>query len=87
MTQSTEQMGSVSNSIIRQILSKEPLRDTVSSTVLNVDEDIEGPRVWLKEYDDITKEFRVLQSLSIDYKLSKAFSLNLTGRWRCTYEG
>ncbi|MFN2440398.1 MAG: SusC/RagA family TonB-linked outer membrane protein, partial [Chitinophagaceae bacterium] len=75
MTQSTEQMGSTGNSIIRQILSKEPIRDTTSTTVINIDEEIEGPRVWLKEHDDIAKEFRVLQSLSLEYKLSNAFSV------------
>jgi TonB-dependent starch-binding outer membrane protein SusC len=79
MTQSVEQMGSSSNSIIRQILSKEPLLDTVSTTVLSIDEDVEGPRAWLKEYDDMTKEFRVFQSLSLEYKLSEAFSLRALG--------
>jgi TonB-dependent starch-binding outer membrane protein SusC len=78
MTQSTEQLGSASQSIIRQILAKEPILDTVGSTV-NIDEGIEGPRAWLKEYDDITKEFRVLQSLSLDYKLSNAFSVRTLG--------
>ncbi|RYZ30132.1 MAG: TonB-dependent receptor [Chitinophagaceae bacterium] len=79
MTQSTEQLGSAGNSIIRQILSKEPIRDTTSTTVINIDEEVEGPRVWLKEYDDITKEFRLLQSLSAEYKLSKAFSIRALG--------
>jgi len=79
MTQSTEQMGSAGNSIVRQILSKEPMLDTVSSTVPNIDEEIEGPRVWLEEYDDITKEFRMLQTLSVEYKLSKAFSVRALG--------
>ncbi len=78
MTQSTEQMGSSSQSIVRQILSKEPLLDTPGATI-NIDEEIEGPRVWLKEYDDITKEFRALQSLSLEYKLSKAFTLRALG--------
>ncbi|MGE5520891.1 MAG: SusC/RagA family TonB-linked outer membrane protein, partial [Candidatus Dadabacteria bacterium] len=78
MTQSTEQMGSASNSIIRQILAKQPILDTIGSTI-NLDEEIEGPRAWLQEYDDITKEFRVLQSLSLEYKLSNAFSLRALG--------
>ncbi len=79
MTQSTEQMGSSGNSIIRQILSKEPILDTLGPTLVNIDEDVEGPRVWLKEYDDITKELRVLQSLSVEYKLSKAFTFSALG--------
>jgi TonB-linked SusC/RagA family outer membrane protein len=79
MTQSTEQMGSSGNSIIRQILSKEPILDTLGPALTNIDDDVEGPRVWLKEYDDITKEFRVLQSLSLEYKLSKAFTLSALG--------
>lgn len=79
MTQSTEQMGSAGQSIIRQILSKEPMRDTAGTIQVNMDEEVEGPRVWLKEYDDITKEFRVLQSLSAEYKLSRAFSVRTLG--------
>ena len=78
MTQSTEQLGSAGQSIIRQILAKEPILDTAGSTI-NIDEEVEGPRVWLKEYDDITKEFRVLQSLSAEYKLSNAFSVRALG--------
>ena len=79
MTTSTEQLGSSGNSIIRQILSKEPILDTAGPTLVNIDDDIEGPRVWLKEYDDITKELRVLQSLSLEYKLSNAFTLSALG--------
>jgi len=78
MTQSTEQLGSAGQSIIRQILAKEPMLDSVGSTI-NIDQEVEGPRAWLREYDDITKEFRVLQSLSLEYKLSKAFSLRALG--------
>ena len=79
MTQSTEQMGSSSNSIIRQMLAKEPILDTLGPTLANLNEDIEGPRAWLKEYDDISKEFRAIQSLSLEYKLSQAFSLRALG--------
>lgn len=79
MTQSTEQMGSAGNSIIRQMLSKEPFLDSAGPTLANLNEDIEGPRVWLKEYDDIAKEFRTLQSLTLEYKLSNAFSLRTMG--------
>jgi TonB-dependent starch-binding outer membrane protein SusC len=77
MTQSTEQMGSASNSIIRQILSKSPLME--DATELEIDQDIEGPRVWLKEYDDISKELRTTQSLSFDYKIMDALTLSLLG--------
>ncbi len=79
MTQSTEQMGSASNSIIRQMLAKEPILDTLGPTLANLNEDIEGPRAWLKEYDDISKEFRAIQSLSMDYKLTKAFTFHVLG--------
>jgi TonB-linked SusC/RagA family outer membrane protein len=60
MTQATEQMGSASNSIIRQMLAKEPIIDTLGPTLANLNEDIEGPRAWLRDYDDISKEFRVI---------------------------
>lgn len=79
MTQSTEQMGSASNSIIRQILSKEPILDTLGPTLANLNEDVEGPRAWLSGYDDISKEFRVIQSLSLEYKLSDAFAIRTLG--------
>lgn len=78
MTQSTEQMGSSGQSIIRQILAKQPILDTAGSTI-DIDQEVEGPRAWLKEYDDITKEFRALQSLSAEYKLSSAFSIRALG--------
>ncbi len=78
MTQSTEQLGSAGQSIIRQILAKEPMLDSAGATI-NIDQEVEGPRAWLKEYDDITKEFRVLQSLSAEYKLSNAFTLRALG--------
>lgn len=78
MTQSTEQLGSAGQSIIRQMLSKEPILDTAGSTI-NIDQEVEGPRAWLEEYDDITKEFRVLQSLSAEYKISKAFTVRALG--------
>ncbi len=79
MTQATEQMGSAGNSIIRQMLSKEPILDTLGPTLANLNEDIEGPRAWLKEYDDISKEFRAIQSLSMDYKLTNAFTFHVLG--------
>jgi TonB-linked SusC/RagA family outer membrane protein len=79
MTQSTEQMGSASNSIIRQMLAKEPIMDTLGPTLANLNEDIEGPRAWLRDYDDISREFRAIQSLSMDYKLTKAFTFHVLG--------
>jgi TonB-dependent starch-binding outer membrane protein SusC len=78
MTQSTEQMGSAGQSVIRQILAKEPIVDTLGATI-NIDQEVEGPRAWMKEYDDITKEFRVLQSVSAEYKVSNAFTLRALG--------
>lgn len=77
MTQSTEQMGSASNSIIRSIFATAPLLG--DQTQAEFDQEIEGPRVWLKKYDDISKELRTTQSLSMDYKLSKAFTLSVLG--------
>jgi TonB-linked SusC/RagA family outer membrane protein len=77
MTQSTEQMGSASNSIIRSIFATAPLLG--DQTQAEFDQEIEGPRVWLKEYDDISKELRTTQSLSMDYQLSKAFKFSVLG--------
>jgi TonB-linked SusC/RagA family outer membrane protein len=79
MTQSTEQMGSASNSIVRQMLSKAPIYDTLAVNELELDQDIEGPRAWLKDYDDISKEFRVTESITMDYKLSEAFTVSVLG--------
>ena len=77
MTQSTEQMGSASNSIIRSIFATAPLLG--DQTQAEFDQEIEGPRVWLKEYDDISKELRTTQSLSMDYKFSKTLTLSVLG--------
>lgn len=77
MTQATEQMGSISNSIIRQILSKSPILE--EATEIEIDQEIEGPRVWLKKYDDISEEVRTTQSFSLDYKILKDLTFNVLG--------
>ncbi len=81
MTQSTEQMGSASNSIIRQMLAKAPILDTLAADQvdLELNQDIEGPRAWLKDYDDISKEFRATEALTLDYKISPAFTVSILG--------
>ncbi|HMI61698.1 MAG TPA: SusC/RagA family TonB-linked outer membrane protein, partial [Puia sp.] len=79
MTQATEQLGSASNSIIRSMLSKEPIVGTDSLSQVDISEGVDGPRAWLKDYDDFSKEFRALQSLSLEYKLTGALTFRVLG--------
>lgn len=74
----TENLGGANSSLIRQITLGAPLLDYSENNLLeDVDESLDGPRAWLSDYDDDSREFRTLASLSLDYEISDVFTHRL----------
>lgn len=74
----TENLGGANSSLIRQITLGAPLLDYSENNLLeDVEESLDGPRAWLSDYNDDSKEFRTLASVSLDYKLSDVFTYRL----------
>jgi TonB-linked SusC/RagA family outer membrane protein len=74
----TENLGGVNNSLVRQIISGAPIigqEDNFEGDEFDIS--LDGPRAWVSDYDDESKETRLLGSLILDYKLSKAFTYRL----------
>ncbi|APY08241.1 hypothetical protein BWZ20_07975 [Winogradskyella sp. J14-2] len=75
----TENLGGTSNSIIRQLVSGAPIIGQVDNFEGDeFDISLDGPRAWVSDYDDESKESRLLGALKLDYKLSKAFTYRVT---------
>jgi len=81
----TDNLGGTSNSLIRQVVSGAPIigqEDNFEGDEFDIS--LDGPRAWVTDYDDESEEIRLLGSLSLDYKISKAFTyrLNVAGDYR-----
>ncbi len=75
----TDNLGGTNNNIIRQIVSGAPIigiDDNFDGDEFNVS--LDGPRAWISDYDDESKETRLLGSLKLDYEISKAFKYRVT---------
>ncbi len=71
----TENLGSSNTSLIRQITQGAPvLGYTENNVTEDIDDVIDGPRAWLRDYDDDSAEFRTLASFTADYKISDVFT-------------
>jgi TonB-linked SusC/RagA family outer membrane protein len=71
----TENLGSVNTSLIKQIVQGSPVLGFQDNNVTSDIEDaIDGPRAWLNEYDDDSKELRALASLGADYKIADSWT-------------
>ncbi len=71
----TENLGGTDNSIIRQIVSGAPIigvEDNFEGDEFDIS--LDGPRAWVSDYDDESKETRLLGALTMNYKLSQAFT-------------
>ena len=71
----TDNLGGTNNNLVRQIISGSPI--LAFSDNINTDdfeEALDGPRAWIEDYDDLSKEARILGSLKLDYKLSDMFT-------------
>ncbi len=79
MVQGSDTRGNSNSGLIRQALVFRPFDPTVGP----VDEDmvdengdpIKDPRAWFTDYDDTSREYRVLSSLYLDITLGKAWSM------------
>lgn len=78
-TQGTERLGQANSSMIRSILRKSPLIgfDDISESLEEEFLARESPQTWFEQFEDKSKEFRVLSALNFDYKLSNIFSYRL----------
>ncbi len=78
-TQGTERLGQANSSMVRSIMRKSPLigLETTSEDLQDVFLATESPQTWFEQFEDRSKEFRVLSALNFDYKLSKIFAYRL----------
>jgi len=71
----TENLGSSNTSLIRQITQGAPVLGYAENNVTeNIEDVIDGPRAWVRDYDDDASEFRTLASFTADYKISEVFT-------------
>lgn len=78
ISKGTENLGGSNNSIIRQITLGAPVRGfTGNNLTEEVVDNVDGPRAWLVDYDDDSGEFRTLAAVTLDYKISDAFTYRL----------
>ncbi len=72
----TDENGGANNSMVRQVILAAPIVNFSENNqdVDDVDETVDGPRAWTSDYDDDSKEIRLLGALKMDYKISKAFT-------------
>jgi TonB-linked SusC/RagA family outer membrane protein len=76
----TDNLGSTNSSMIRQIIEATPFEKFSGNNVsTDFDDVVDGPRAWVTDYSDDSKEFRSLAALSLEYKLSDAISLKVLG--------
>ncbi len=76
----TENLGSSNASLPRQIVENAPLVGYVDEQVsLDLGQALEGPRVWINDYDDDATELRTLASMTADYKINDIFTYRLLG--------
>ena len=74
----TENLGGVNSSIIRQITLGAPLLGySENNLVDDFENQIDGPRAWLTDYDDDSRDVRGLMSLQVDYDISDVFTYRL----------
>ncbi|MDY7396806.1 TonB-dependent receptor [Aureibaculum sp. 2210JD6-5] len=75
----TDENGGANNSMVRQVILAAPIVNFAENNqdADDVDESIDGPRAWTSDYDDDAQEIRLLGSLNMDYKISKAFTYRL----------
>lgn len=73
----TENLGGTNNSMVRQIISAAPFQDYslnyFGAPTDDIDNTVDGPNAWIKDYDDNSEELRGLGSLNLEYTISKVF--------------
>lgn len=71
----TEFLGGSDNNMVRQIIGSVPFENVIDNIPSGVEpEDVlDGPRAWIKDYDDLSNEIRGLGSLKFEYKINDIF--------------
>lgn len=74
-----DENGSSNSSMVRQVLQAAPVLNLADNnqSAVDVSDFLDGPRAWTSDYDDDAKDIRILGAITLDYKISKAFSYNL----------
>ncbi len=77
----TEFLGGSDNNMVRQIIGSVPFENALDNAITGVDPEdaIDGPRAWIKDYDDFAKEIRGLGSVNLEYKINNVFKYRLLG--------
>ena len=77
-TQGTVALGSGNASMVRSMLRKSPILGYESEDGgQDLYTNSESPQTWFEQFEDKSKEFRLISSLNLDYKFSKVFSYRL----------
>lgn len=73
----TDNLGGTNNSIVRQIISAAPFQNFSGNffgdTDIDINNSIDGPRAWITDYDDISKEIRGLGGINLEYAFNDVF--------------
>lgn len=84
-TQGTTRIGNANSSIVRAMLSKNPIVGMYENDPTQ-DEFVafQSPKTFFEEFEDKSKEFRVISALNVDYNISKylSYRLSLGGDYR-----
>ena len=77
-TQGTVNVGQGNASMVRSMLRKSPILgfETDDSSVDEFSNS-QSPKTFFEQFQDLSKEFRLISSLNFDYKISKVFSYRL----------
>ncbi len=75
----TDESGGPNGGVVRQVILATPILNFADNQQDpdDIDEALDGPRAWTADYDDNGQEIRLLGSINMDYKLSKAFTYRL----------
>lgn len=71
----TENLGSTTGSMVRQIVASAPFYNYSgnNSDNGNFDQITDGPLAWVQDYDDVSDEIRGLGSIAAEYKINSVF--------------
>ena len=75
----TDENASSNTSMVRQVMLAAPILNFSDNNqdAIDVEENLDGPRAWISDYDDNAKEIRLLGSLNLDYKLSESLTYRI----------
>ncbi len=77
MSTSTEPLGGGDNSMIMKMLVGLPILNA-NVSLDDPNEPYDNPLSWLKDYDDISKEKRIISGINLTYRINKALSYKMT---------